>query len=66
LGLVVISMFFVIWIPVLKHDPFAVIKRLFPFERGLYEDKVANFWCTLNLIVKIRSKFDQGTLTKLW
>jgi hypothetical protein len=39
LGLVVISIFFVIWIPVLKHDPIAVIKRLFPFERGLYEVK---------------------------
>jgi len=39
LGFVVISTFLVIWIPVLRHDPLAVIKRLFPFERGLYEVK---------------------------
>ncbi|UJR26363.1 hypothetical protein I4U23_007696 [Adineta vaga] len=65
LGLVVIGTFFIIWIPVLKHDPLAVIKRLFPFGRGLYEDKVANFWCTLNLIIKLRLKFDHGTLAKL-
>ncbi|CAF1022250.1 unnamed protein product [Rotaria sordida] len=65
LGLVVIVTFFIIWIPVLRHDPLAVIKRLFPFDRGLYEDKVANFWCTINLIVKLRSKFNHGTLAKL-
>lgn len=65
LGLVVISTFLVIWLPVLKSDPLAVLKRLFPFERGLYEDKVANFWCTLNLIVKLRLKFDQPVLAKL-
>ncbi|CAF3832213.1 unnamed protein product [Adineta steineri] len=65
LGIVVILTFFIIWFPVLKHDPMAVMKRLFPFERGLYEDKVANFWCTLNLIVKLRTKFDHGTLAKL-
>ncbi|CAF2356304.1 unnamed protein product [Rotaria sp. Silwood2] len=65
LGFVVIATFFIIWIPVLRHDPLAVIKRLFPFERGLYEDKVANFWCTINLIVKLRSKFNHETLAKL-
>ncbi|CAF4353843.1 unnamed protein product, partial [Adineta steineri] len=37
LGIVVILTFFIIWFPVLKHDPMAVMKRLFPFERGLYE-----------------------------
>ena len=25
-----------------------VLKRVFPFERGLFQDKVANFWCTVN------------------
>ncbi len=39
MGLVVISTFFVIWLPILRHDPLAVIKRIFPFERGLYEVK---------------------------
>jgi alpha-1,3-glucosyltransferase len=31
-----------------------VIHRVFPFARGLFEDKVANFWCALNVFVKLR------------
>ena len=27
---------------------------MFPFGRGLFEDKVANFWCTTNVIYKWR------------
>eukprot|EP00761_Pharyngomonas_kirbyi_P002794 gb/GECH01002798.1/.p1 GENE.gb/GECH01002798.1/~~gb/GECH01002798.1/.p1 ORF type:complete len:559 (+),score=72.78 gb/GECH01002798.1/:1-1677(+) len=30
-----------------------VLHRIFPFARGLYEDKVANIWCTLSVLVKI-------------
>ena len=29
------------------------IHRIFPFARGLYEDKVANFWCALNTVHKL-------------
>jgi alpha-1,3-glucosyltransferase len=32
-----------------------IIYRVFPFARGLFEDKVANFWCALNVIVKLRN-----------
>jgi alpha-1,3-glucosyltransferase len=32
-----------------------IIHRVFPFARGLFEDKVANFWCALNVVVKLRS-----------
>ncbi|KAK4162141.1 ALG6, ALG8 glycosyltransferase family-domain-containing protein [Cladorrhinum sp. PSN259] len=31
-----------------------MIHRIFPFARGLFEDKVANFWCALNVILKIQ------------
>jgi alpha-1,3-glucosyltransferase len=31
-----------------------IIYRVFPFARGLFEDKVANFWCALNVVVKLR------------
>lgn len=31
-----------------------VISRMFPFSRGLFEDKVANFWCALNTVYKVR------------
>ncbi|KZZ90545.1 glucosyltransferase [Moelleriella libera RCEF 2490] len=31
-----------------------MIHRIFPFSRGLFEDKVANFWCSLNVVLKLR------------
>ncbi|XP_043860828.1 dolichyl pyrophosphate Man9GlcNAc2 alpha-1,3-glucosyltransferase isoform X2 [Dromiciops gliroides] len=31
-----------------------VLRRLFPIGRGLFEDKVANFWCTLDTLLKIK------------
>lgn len=30
--------------------------RMFPFSRGLFEDKVANFWCASNVIIKWRER----------
>ncbi|KAI9825304.1 MAG: Glucosyltransferase-like protein [Thelocarpon impressellum] len=30
------------------------IHRIFPFARGIFEDKVANLWCALNVVVKLR------------
>ncbi len=30
-----------------------VITRMFPFQRGLYEDKVANFWCAVAPVFKL-------------
>jgi alpha-1,3-glucosyltransferase len=32
-----------------------LIYRVFPFARGLFEDKVANFWCALNVVFKLRN-----------
>ncbi|KAM0332368.1 hypothetical protein ACHAQA_002645 [Verticillium albo-atrum] len=32
-----------------------MVHRIFPFARGLFEDKVANFWCALNVVVKLRN-----------
>jgi alpha-1,3-glucosyltransferase len=31
-----------------------VLGRLFPLQRGLFEDKVANFWYTLSVLVDLR------------
>ncbi|KAK2629174.1 hypothetical protein QTJ16_002277 [Diplocarpon rosae] len=31
-----------------------MLHRVFPFARGLFEDKVANFWCALNVIIKLK------------
>lgn len=30
------------------------VHRIFPFARGLFEDKVANFWCLTNTFYKLR------------
>lgn len=38
-----------------------LVHRIFPFARGLFEDKVANFWCALNTIVKLKS-YDSSLL----
>lgn len=51
----------VIWFPWIKEtvtgDPnlgvASVLARIFPLRRGLFEDKVASFWCVLNNFVKV-------------
>lgn len=42
-----------------------IIHRVFPLSRGLFEDKVANFWCTTNTIIKYRELMDVSDLAKL-
>ncbi|ESZ93732.1 glycosyltransferase family 57 protein [Sclerotinia borealis F-4128] len=46
------------WYYPLLQQGAQVIYRVFPFARGLFEDKVANFWCALNVVVKLRN-FDK-------
>ncbi|CAA7261601.1 unnamed protein product [Cyclocybe aegerita] len=41
------------------------IHRTFPFTRGLFEDKVANFWCASNVVLKWRKWAAQGALVRL-
>ncbi|CAK9013213.1 unnamed protein product [Durusdinium trenchii] len=31
-----------------------VLHRMFPFARGLYEDKVANVWCSISVVLKVQ------------
>lgn len=31
------------------------IHRIFPFNRGIFEDKVANFWCATNTVIKYKN-----------
>lgn len=44
------------WLPFLSDPSQAlqVVRRIFPVARGLFEDKVANTWCSLNVLIKIR------------
>ncbi|KIJ59031.1 glycosyltransferase family 57 protein [Hydnomerulius pinastri MD-312] len=64
LALVTVFSFMVLFAPFLP--PFAPlsslgasISRIFPFARGLFEDKVANFWCFTNVtVLKWKRAFD--------
>lgn len=42
-----------------------VLVRLFPFSRGIFEDKVANFWYTLSIVFDFRTSIDSSVLSKL-
>ena len=41
------------------------ITRIFPFSRGLFEDKVANFWCASNVLFKWKAWASRGFLVKM-
>lgn len=36
---------------------FQVVHRVFPLARGVFEDKVSNFWCVLNIVMKIKETY---------
>lgn len=41
------------------------ITRIFPFDRGLFEDKVSNFWCASNVVLKWKNIASPGLLVKI-
>lgn len=44
----------VIWSPWLISNKYKdVLTRIFPIWRGIFEDKVATFWCVLNIVYKV-------------
>ncbi|KAF1794690.1 Glycosyl transferase, ALG6/ALG8 [Phytophthora cactorum] len=43
-----------------------VVHRIFPFGRGLFEDKVANFWCIADFVLKIRRNVTPALQMRLW
>ncbi|XP_011645953.1 probable dolichyl pyrophosphate Man9GlcNAc2 alpha-1,3-glucosyltransferase [Pogonomyrmex barbatus] len=66
-SLTVLLMFYVIWMPFLKSRDllYNTVFRLFPFSRGIFEDKVANIWCAINVICKLRQIFTNVQLTRI-
>jgi alpha-1,3-glucosyltransferase len=70
LGVTVISTFWILWTPFITFGPsqiattpwdriLHILRRIFPFERGLFEGKVANIWCALNTRpISIRDRID--------
>lgn len=66
-GVAVIVTFAICWLPFLTRIENAsnVLRRLFPVDRGLYEDKVANFWCVIGVVFKFQSFLAPSHLVKL-
>lgn len=66
-GVVTAGTFAAVWLPFLLQPERAaeVGDRLFPFNRGLFEDKVANFWCSLSVIYKIKQFHSLSAIVSL-
>ncbi|KAG7661632.1 ALG6 [[Candida] subhashii] len=67
-GITVVATQIVYLLPFIIHKPESILQivhRVFPLGRGLFEDKVANFWCTTNTIIKYRDIIDPQDLPKL-
>ncbi|XP_065834097.1 dolichyl pyrophosphate Man9GlcNAc2 alpha-1,3-glucosyltransferase-like [Oscarella lobularis] len=67
LGLSVLLTFILCWLPFLGNvnSALQVVHRLFPVARGLFEDKVANVWCSLSVIVKLKHLFSGDQLLRI-
>lgn len=59
LGVAVVLCFSLCWAPFYLRGGGSgvaqVLARVFPFNRGIYEDKVASFWCSVSVLVKVRN-----------
>ncbi|XP_001357163.3 probable dolichyl pyrophosphate Man9GlcNAc2 alpha-1,3-glucosyltransferase [Drosophila pseudoobscura] len=53
---IVLATFCLLWYPWSGslHAVAEVLHRLFPLGRTVFEDKVSNFWCSLNIIWKLK------------
>lgn len=65
-GALVTTTFILIFSPYLsnKETMLQVLKRIFPFYRGLFEDKVANIWFSLSIFYKFRKIYTIDELLK--
>uniref|UniRef100_A0A182S7W0 Alpha-1,3-glucosyltransferase n=1 Tax=Anopheles maculatus TaxID=74869 RepID=A0A182S7W0_9DIPT len=57
LGATVLLTFIIIWLPWLGSVDAVgqLVHRIFPVARGVFEDKVSNVWCVVNVFVKLRN-----------
>lgn len=69
LGAVVVATFALLFAPLVvfggPQQLGQCLFRVFPFARGLWEDKVANFWCAANVVIKFRERFSSTLLQRL-
>lgn len=69
IGLFTTITFIILFAPLVLFGDFNNLKqsisRIFPFNRGIFEDKVANFWCFFNIFIKFKKIFNQNQLQKI-
>ncbi|XP_077298308.1 ALG6 alpha-1,3-glucosyltransferase garnysstan [Arctopsyche grandis] len=67
ISVTVVVTFGVIWLPFLSNfqSVSQVLTRLFPLARGVFEDKVANFWCAINTFIKLKNICDNAMMAKV-
>lgn len=55
-GFAVALVFGILWAPWLssKAATLQLLHRVFPVARGVFEDKVANVWCVINVVVPLK------------
>ena len=64
-GIVTILTLVLIWLPWITTKTYEdVLRRIFPVKRGIFEDKVATFWCSINVFIKLNN-YSQELLIKL-
>lgn len=61
----VIMTFLLIWAPFIttSEQIFQVLHRIFPLDRGVFEDKVSNVWCLVNILYKLKNIDNQTMAT---
>ncbi|XP_063388623.1 dolichyl pyrophosphate Man9GlcNAc2 alpha-1,3-glucosyltransferase [Cydia fagiglandana] len=66
LAISVIAHFIIIWYPFFGswENIFQLLRRLFPLSRGVFEDKVSNVWCVVNVFIKLKSYYSNEEMAK--
>lgn len=67
ISFIVILSFLFVWLPFLRKKDlsFQLIHRIFPLARGVFEDKVANVWCCINVVYKLHNAFSNIDMAKI-
>lgn len=58
---VVVATFAVVWAPIFSTQ---ALRRCFPVERGIFEDKVANAWYVAQVLFRVRDTWRTAVLVK--
>ncbi|KAA0203193.1 hypothetical protein HAZT_HAZT005819 [Hyalella azteca] len=67
IGGTVVLVFVILWSPYLTsiESLTQLMNRVFPINRGLFEDKVASVWCSLSIAIKFKELVNNFQMAKL-